>query len=831
MKGILRKSVCVLTVVLLLISMVTINVMAEEITETTVLEAGQQIVNMNDAETQTGQLENIIIPTENSSEGMDEISINNVTADQDLVQERLRNIRATTYPDGSKFESGGFQNAWQCFGFAKKIQYMLFGIVPGWDYNGSIRANLVKVTEINKGNFSRENIKTFMDQALPGDIIQADVGWYLSYPHSMIFCWRNTSETFTIYEANYDNANSVHMIEKNYSNWVNNNTNKLTLLRSTNYPQKEIAPADTTPPSISSPQITDVNASGFTVSCNVSDNVGVARVLFPTWTTADGQDDIIWHEGWVNGNIAGCRVNFSDHKNSRGEYAIHIYAYDNVGNVSSIDSGGITIDSTPPTITDAEILNRTPLGYTVKCKVADASGIDRVQFPTWTSANDQDDIQQSWWSNPVASGKIEGDTVTYQVNDADHNYERGVYNTHIYAYDKFGNYTCVTLGTTVENNGSAVSEEILNNHRYMIYDDAVTWAQAEAKAEELGGTLATISSQDEQTVVEKLIGAGQRARYFLGGTDEGQEGTFRWVNGEPFGLAKWAPGNPDNWSGNENYLQITREGYWNDVSGSYNAGGYIVEVDANKLQIANFKASDDTGSYTNRNISLSADISGGVVPIQYKFYYKLDDASTIIQDYTETNTVSFKPTLAGTYTLYVDAKDSEGRTATKSISNYVVQKNIGITYQTQIQNIGWQEPMSNGIMSGTSGKGLRLEGIKINLDKQGYDIGVSYQTHIENIGWEANTDRGWKSNGVMSGTEGLGYRLEAIQIKLTGADADQFDIYYQVHAQNFGWLDWAKNGESSGTAGFGNRLEAINVVVVPKNVAAPGTTEKPFVQK
>lgn len=592
-----------------------------------------------------------------------------------------------------------------------------------------------------------------------------------------------------------------------------------------------LQPADTTQPSISNPQISDVNSSGFTVSCNVSDNVGVTRIVFPTWTTADGQDDIIWHEGWVNGNIAGCRVNFSDHKNSRGDYAVHIYAYDGAGNVSSIDSGGITIDSTPPTITDAEILNRTPLGYTVKCKVADASGIDRVQFPTWTSANDQDDIQQSWWSNPVASGKIEGDTVTYQVNDADHNYERGVYNTHIYAYDKFGNYTCVTLGTTVENNGSVVSEAILNNHRYMIYDDAVTWAQAEAKAEELGGTLATISSQEEQSLIEKLIGAGQRARYFLGGTDEGQEGTFRWVTGEPFGLAKWAPGNPDNWSGNENCLQITREGYWNDVSSSYNAGGYIVEVDANKLQIASFKASDDTGSYTNRNITLIADISGGVAPVQYKFYYKLGDTSTIIQDYTEANTASFKPTLAGTYTLFVDAKDSEGRTATKSISKYVVQKNIGITYQTQIQNIGWQEPMSNGIMSGTSGKGLRLEGIKINLDKQGYDIGVSYQTHIENIGWEADTDRGWKSNGVMSGTEGLSYRLEAIQIKLTGVDADKFDVFYQVHAQNFGWLDWAKNGESAGTAGFGYRLEAINIVVVPKDASAPGTITRPFVQK
>lgn len=648
------------------------------------------------------------------------------------------------------------------------------------------------------------------------------VAWWISN-HVAWVKSVNSDGTVTIEEYNY--------------NWSGTYNCRNIPINSVQYIHfKDINP-DTTPPNISDVKITDVDASGFTVWCHVDDASG--RVQFPTWTSANGQDDIIkdWEtnpasSGSIDGNNnVSYRVNYNAHNNERGVYNVHIYAYDAVGNRSACAPTGIEIDSNPPTITDTEILNRTPLGYTVKCKVADANGIDRVQFPTWTSANDQDDIQQSWWSNPVASGKIEGDTVTYQVNDADHNYERGAYNTHIYAFDKFGNYTCVTLGTTVENNGSVISEASLNNHRYMIYDDAVTWAQAEVKAEELGGTLATISSQEEQSLIETIIGAGQRARYFLGGTDEGQEGTFRWVTGEPFGLAKWAPGNPDNWSGNENYLQITREGYWNDVSASYNAGGYIIEVDANKLQISSFKTSDDSGSYTNRNISLTAAISGGVAPVQYKFYYKFGDTSTVIQDYSQSDTASFKPVAAGTYTLYVDVKDSEGRTATKNITDYIVQKNIGITYQTQIQNIGWQEPMSNGTMSGTSGQGLRLEAIKIDLDKQGYDIGVSYQTHIENIGWEADTDRGWKSNGVMSGTEGLGYRLEAIQIKLTGGDAEKFDIYYQVHAQNFGWLDWAKNGQSAGTAGFGNRLEAINIVVVPKNAAAPGISDRPFVQK
>lgn len=151
-----------------------------------------------------------------------------------------------------------------------------------------------------------------------------------------------------------------------------------------------------------------------------------------------------------------------------------------------------------------------------------------------------------------------------------------------------------------------------------------------------------------------------------------------------------------------------------------------------------------------------------------------------------------------------------------------------VSYCTHVQNEGWQDYVGAGKMSGTEGKSYRLEGIKINLDAQGYDLGITYQTHIQNIGWEADTSRGWKANDGMSGTEGLSYRLEAIQIKLTGADADKFNVFYQVHAQNIGWMGWAKNGESAGTAGFGYRLEGIKIMVVPKEVDPPPSSVTPF---
>jgi len=63
-----------------------------------------------------------------------------------------------------------------------------------------------------------------------------------------------------------------------------------------------------------------------------------------------------------------------------------------------------------------------------------------------------------------------------------------------------------------------------------------------------------------------------------------------------------------------------------------------------------------------------------------------------------------------------------------------------VLYRTHVQNDGWQDFVSDGVLSGTAGRSLRLEGIEIKLEAADYDLGVRYQTHIQNIGWEADTD-------------------------------------------------------------------------------------------
>ena len=149
-------------------------------------------------------------------------------------------------------------------------------------------------------------------------------------------------------------------------------------------------------------------------------------------------------------------------------------------------------------------------------------------------------------------------------------------------------------------------------------------------------------------------------------------------------------------------------------------------------------------------------------------------------------------------------------TATKSTK-------MSVSYIVHGQDYGWEEDWKkDGQTSGTEGQCKRLEAIQIKLPG-GVSGSIEYRTHIQDIGWEKN----WSKNGAVSGTEGQCKRLEAIQIRLTGEVEKNYDVYYSVHAENFGWLGWAKNGEEAGTAGYGYRLEAIRIQLVTKGDKAP----------
>ena len=93
--------------------------------------------------------------------------------------------------------------------------------------------------------------------------------------------------------------------------------------------------------------------------------------------------------------------------------------------------------------------------------------------------------------------------------------------------------------------------------------------------------MATITSEEEWRTVTGLFGTSLLDA-FLGGTDEGQEGVWRWVTGEPWGFTKWHAGQPDNSSGVQNYLWL-HPAYgldWDDADGN-SKSRYLLEFEPN----------------------------------------------------------------------------------------------------------------------------------------------------------------------------------------------------------------------------------------------------------
>ena len=207
-------------------------------------------------------------------------------------------------------------------------------------------------------------------------------------------------------------------------------------------PKTVSVPKDTISPTISNVIISNVSSSGYTVTCNVSDNIGLSSVQFPTWSHTNGQDDLVWHEGTISGNKATCRINVSDHKGYVNcTYQTDIYAYDKAGNCATYINGLLPyVDATPPIISNVEIVDVSETGYTVECTVKDDHfQIDRVQFPTWFGDDNPYASDGSWRTSEFCKGKLNNGKYTYRVNISDYGNRLGKYTTHIYAWDEYGN--------------------------------------------------------------------------------------------------------------------------------------------------------------------------------------------------------------------------------------------------------------------------------------------------------------------------------------------------------------------------------------------------------
>lgn len=209
----------------------------------------------------------------------------------------------------------------------------------------------------------------------------------------------------------------------------------------------------------------------------------------------------------------------------------------------------------------------------------------------------------------------------------------------------------------------------------------------------------------------------------------------------------------------------------------------------------------------------------GKISEEYDVYYRIHSAEYGWFDWAKNGELS------GSMGFSLGAQAIEIKLFKKDASDkpiptdktYLSIANIGdIIYRTHIQEIGWTENKVDGQEAGNSLEDKNLEAIRINVSDNARGFGnlsgsIEYKVHIQDIGWQNGV-----SNGEQAGTTGKNKAIEAIKVNLTNQLSETYDVYYRVCSKPYGWFGWAKNGELSGSIGFAYPIKAIEIKLFKK---------------
>jgi hypothetical protein len=227
--------------------------------------------------------------------------------------------------------------------------------------------------------------------------------------------------------------------------------------------------------------------------------------------------------------------------------------------------------------------------------------------------------------------------------------------------------------------------------------------------------------------------------------------------------------------------------------------GYNFDVAAQNLQIL---LVDNNGNQTNVTKN-SSGVSNIAYPTNYELTVNLSNNGVVLNN-------------TGKQLIF---KLSDTQIQSVNILQPVipigVSVNVFVQQPTQWQ--GWNEnPNGDYDYSGTTGQGLQLEAIRMNLLNAPSSMHIHYAVQLQGCGWGCNNSQipTESMDGGVAGTTNQNRRLEAVKIWLTGAPAG-VHVQYRSYIQNYGWeKTWQSDGAISGTVGAGARLEAINVKIV-----------------
>lgn len=151
-------------------------------------------------------------------------------------------------------------------------------------------------------------------------------------------------------------------------------------------------------------------------------------VQYAVWSEKDGQDDLVWYNAGLAGDIWNGVISISNHRTA-GVYDVHAYAIYANGKKENVGITKFTV--TEPTASTVMVQNQDTNAGTFQIKVSGVSSgaeIVSVRVPVWC-ASDQSDLV--WYD---ATKIANGEYVAY-VDASNHHNNLGVYTADVYAYD------------------------------------------------------------------------------------------------------------------------------------------------------------------------------------------------------------------------------------------------------------------------------------------------------------------------------------------------------------------------------------------------------------
>jgi len=183
------------------------------------------------------------------------------------------------------------------------------------------------------------------------------------------------------------------------------------------------------------------------VVSNIYCSYNIKEVKVPVWSTVNGQDDLIWHVATKQNNgTYKLTVKANEHKNSTGEYNIHLYYVQENGETVGVTGTTTQVQMEKPTrVTgNLRISNQRAGSFDVVISdVASPEGVKDVLVPVWSTVNGQDDLV---WH--TATRQANG-TYKLTVKSSEHKDSTGEYNVHLYYIQQNGVKVGVT-GTTTQ---------------------------------------------------------------------------------------------------------------------------------------------------------------------------------------------------------------------------------------------------------------------------------------------------------------------------------------------------------------------------------------------